>query len=375
MIVVMHKFAIECGDDLSLYASLHGYRVLLITHDFTDAKTRRSHLQIFENGDIDQEHHSADTRFLPEPLLYIKELAYTLFWGLTKAQKIDRYIALDGLCTIFGNALSYIRPIRKIAFWVIDVVPEKRFTSTFKNLIYTYINKTAYHIADEIWDLSPRMNDIRENALGIYKKDFKHHKLVPYGMWLERIKTVTYADCEQHTLVFMGHMLPKQGAQLIIQALPLIAQHDPMIRLKLIGGGSYLEELKKLAKTLGVEDRCIFFGKVPNIRDVEREIASSCIAYAPYIRALDTWTAYADPGKVKTYLACGVPVILTDAPWNAAEILSRECGLVTSEQVEDIVAKTIQLLDQKSNAHYRKNALDYAQTFSWSALLDHALNT
>jgi glycosyltransferase involved in cell wall biosynthesis len=241
-------------------------------------------------------------------------------------------------------------------------------------MIYKLVNKLAYQFSDEVWDLSPRMNDIREQELGIFKKNLKKHKLVPYGMWLERIVPVSYEDCEKETLVFMGHMLEKQGAQLVIQTLPFLAEKYPRIRLKLIGGGSYLSVLQKLAADLGVSDRCIFMGKIPDIRDVEKEIARSCIAYAPYISSLDMWTKYADPGKVKTYLACGVPVILTDVPWNAKEICIKKCGMLVKEDLDDLIVKTMTLLDPKINTSYRINALNFAQSFSWNTLLGQTLH-
>jgi glycosyltransferase involved in cell wall biosynthesis len=117
----------------------------------------------------------------------------------------------------------------------------------------------------------------------------------------------------------------------------------------------------------------VFLGRIGNIEDLEKEIATSAVAIAPYVRALDTWTMYADPGKVKTYLACGVPVLLTDVPWNAVEIVDQGCGLVISEDPADIAAKVLRLLDGETNEGMRSKARRYAKGYEWSNIFDAAL--
>ena len=46
-----------------------------------------------------------------------------------------------------------------------------------------------------------------------------------------------------------------------------------------------------------------FISKIENHKELQIEIAKSAWAIAPYIKELDTWTYYADPGKIKEYLA------------------------------------------------------------------------
>ena len=102
-----------------------------------------------------------------------------------------------------------------------------------------------------------------------------------------------------------------------------------------------------------------FLGKIEKNEDLENEIAKSCVAIAPYIEKLDTWTKYADPGKVKTYLACGVPVLLTGVPWNAKEIEKMGCGKIIEENVGSIANSFLELHQGVINDKYRKQALSY----------------
>src|SRR5450755_4442805 len=53
-------------------------------------------------------------------------------------------------------------------------------------------------------------------------------------------------------------------------------------------------------------------------------IAGSSIALAPYRATADNFTRFADPSKVKGYLAAGLPTLVTDVPPNAREL--ERCG-------------------------------------------------
>jgi glycosyltransferase involved in cell wall biosynthesis len=246
-----------------------------------------------------------------------------------------------------------------------DFVPENRFGSGIKNFFYHKINTFGYKNADEMWDLSPRMADAREEFLGIKKEDYRRHRVVPYGMWLDRIKRYSYEECEKNTLVFMGHLLEKQGVQLVLEAIPEIIRKIPDFKFKVIGTGNYKDKLEERVKELKLENYVVFLGKIEKNEDLEKEIAKSCVAIAPYIPKLDTWTKYADPGKVKTYLGCGVPLLLTDVPWNAKEIEENGCGKIIKEEPADIAKKVIELMDGRINQKYRDNAIKYSESFDY----------
>jgi glycosyltransferase involved in cell wall biosynthesis len=216
-----------------------------------------------------------------------------------------------------------------------------------------------------MWDLSPRMAEARETFLNFKRDRYRLHKVIPYGVWTERIRKYRFEECEKHTLVFMGHLIEKQGVQLVIQAMPEILQKIPDFRFKIIGAGSFKNDLVKLAEDQQVSSHCDFKGKIADHRDLENEIARSCVAIAPYVKKFDTWTYYADPGKVKTYLACGVPVLLTDIPWNAKEIEKHRCGNIIPEASVQIALHILTLMVGETNQIYRDNAISYAQTYDY----------
>lgn len=376
VIIVAHKFLTQPDDDLVLFLNEKKYgNVLHIYHSFADAPDRRSYFTWYQNGQPFKQGQSRDFK-RSGPLIYFKELYFTLKWIWASKLVWDTYIGMDGLCSLFGLLLKHARRVKKVIYWAIDFVPAKRFTAGWKNKIYHLINVYGYKHVDEMWDLGARMAEAREKLLGIKKTDYRFHRVVPYGVWTERIKKYSYEECEQNTLVFMGHLLEKQGVQLIIVALPEIIKKIPKFKFKIIGAGPFKESLIDLAGRLNVGSHCDFKGKIDDIKELEDEVAKSCVAVAPYAKKLDTWTYYADPGKIKTYLACGVPVLLTDIPWNAREIEATDCGrLIMENDEDDIVAKLLELMQEPINQEYRQNAVKYSLSFDYESIFSKiALN-
>jgi glycosyltransferase involved in cell wall biosynthesis len=375
VVIVSHKFLTQPDDELVNFLNQEKFpNVIHITHSFSDAKDRVSKFKWYKEGKLFQEKIGRDFINYPEILIYFKEFLFT-FLTIIKTNLIwDKYIGMDGLCVFFGIFLKKFNKVKDTIFWVIDFVPNNRFDSKIKNFVYSKINIFGYKNAEELWDLSPRMHEARNKFLHLKLSDYKKHKIVPYGVWWEKIKRYSYEECQKNTLVFMGHLLEKQGVQFIIKALPSLIKEIPNFKFKIIGTGNYKENLEKLAREIGVEKNCHFLGKIENHKELQEEIAKSTISIAPYSKKHDTWTYYADPGKVKEYLACGVPLLLTDIPWNAKEIDSNKCGFIISLEPTDIKNHIIKLLNPVINKKYRDNAVKYSKIYDYSIIFKRVLD-
>lgn len=366
VVIVVHKIFPQMDDDLITYLNAKSCpNTLHILHSFSDAPDRISRYKWYKNGQLYKEEQTKDYKNAPEVFIYFKEFFFTVKWVVMSGVVWDTYLGMDGLSVLFGNILKAINKVKKVIYWAIDFVPNQRFKSSLKDYIYRSINTHGYKNADEMWDLSPRMAEARKKFLNIQQSDYKLHKVVPYGMWSKKIKRVNYKYCKVNTLMFMGHLLEKQGVQLVLYALPLIIEKIPNFKFKIVGIGPYKDHLIQLAQKLKVSKYCEFVAKIAAPAELETEITKSTLSIAPYVKELDTWTYYADPGKVKTYLACGVPVLLTDIPWNAQEIVHAKCGFIISEDPKDIASKTIKLMNPLLNQEYRNNAIKYSQGFDF----------
>jgi glycosyltransferase involved in cell wall biosynthesis len=114
---------------------------------------------------------------------------------------------------------------------------------------------------------------------------------------------------------------------------------------------------------------------VPDHRDVERLLAGSSLAVAPYEPSDTTFTRHADPGKLKAYLAAGLPTILTDVPPNAHE-LAEDAGAklvpYDSAAIADAIVGALAAPDRWRERSAR--ARSYMRRFDWSVLLHDALD-
>ncbi len=68
---------------------------------------------------------------------------------------------------------------------------------------------------------------------------------------------------------FIGSFYAYEGLDLLLAALPRIVARLPDIRILLVGGGPQDAALKTQAKTLGLEDKVVFTGRVPH-QEVQR---------------------------------------------------------------------------------------------------------
>ncbi len=68
---------------------------------------------------------------------------------------------------------------------------------------------------------------------------------------------------ERPAVVCLSRLVPRKGQDMLIKALPSIRQRVDGAALVIVGGGPYLESLRKLARACGVADHVTFTGGVP----------------------------------------------------------------------------------------------------------------
>ena len=69
---------------------------------------------------------------------------------------------------------------------------------------------------------------------------------------------------ERPTVVCLSRLVPRKGQDMLIKALPSIRRRVDGAALVIVGGGPYLETLRRLADDCGVADHVTFTGGVPS---------------------------------------------------------------------------------------------------------------
>jgi PEP-CTERM/exosortase A-associated glycosyltransferase len=110
-------------------------------------------------------------------------------------------------------------------------------------------------------------------------------------------------------LGFVGSLYGYEGLELLLRALPRIAETHAGVRVLLVGGGPAEASLKDLAAALGVTDRVSFIGRVPH-EDVRRHY--SVIDLLVYPRLSIRLTELVTPLKPLEAMSLGRMFIASD---------------------------------------------------------------
>jgi glycosyltransferase involved in cell wall biosynthesis len=109
----------------------------------------------------------------------------------------------------------------------------------------------------------------------------------------------------QDFLVYSGAIAHRNGPDLIIEALSLLDDEFPDLRLRIIGNGSALESLVRMAGDLGVADRVDFLDWVPN-HEIPGLVSGAAAGVSAHRE--DTFGSLVFSMKVAEYAALGLPV-------------------------------------------------------------------
>jgi glycosyltransferase involved in cell wall biosynthesis len=107
-------------------------------------------------------------------------------------------------------------------------------------------------------------------------------------------------------LVYSGTVAERNGLDLVVRALSLLADDFPRLRFRIIGAGPAIEPVRRLAAELGVADRVDFRGLVPYY-DVPAALSDAAAGISA--QREDAFGALVFSVKVAEYVGLGLPVV------------------------------------------------------------------
>jgi glycosyltransferase involved in cell wall biosynthesis len=360
--IATHVYGSGPADALEEYARRRAARVLVMRHAFSYARRVDSVARRWEAGELVQERRLPWDRRVPDPITWAKDFVLDVLWPARLAGPIDVFVGIDSLNAAAGLALRSGGKSRRVVFWTIDYVPD-RFPNPVLNRIYHRFDDLCVSRCDETWNLSPRMEPARRER-GVVGRQ----RVVPMGA---NVRPPGPADPYQ--VVFVGHLLEKQGVQLALRAVRRVREQVASTRLLVIGDGPYRPELESLTAELGLGGAVEFTGYVEDHAEVEERIARSAVGLAVYDPSIASFTTFADPGKVKNYLAAGVPVITTPVVHSAAEIQRAGAGIVIDYDVEALAEALREVLGRpERQSEMRAAAAALGAESDWTTIFDRA---
>ncbi len=156
-----------------------------------------------------------------------------------------------------------------------------------------------------------------------------------------------------------------RGAEELIRAMDLKHGLNHVV-LMIIGGGNALPALKDLTGSLGLQNRVLFFNRMPYDEMME---------YTRHARiglSLDKDNSinhrYSLPNKIFDYMMAGTPQLVTDLPEVSNVVNIHNTGLIIKEVSPETIARGIQkmLSDKTQMKTWETNCLEAAKTLCWN---------
>ncbi len=191
--------------------------------------------------------------------------------------------------------------------------------------------------------------------------------VIPNGVEFARFYEANLLRKERPpTLIYTGSLDMRWGVDLPIQAMPILRQQIPNIRLLIAGRGPAEPELREMASSLGVNDCVCFQGFVP-YPELPKLLAQADIGIATSRQDKFRW--YASPLKIVENMAAGLPIICSGG--GEAEIMIEESKAGINIPFEpEAFARAVQSLfttpGSLSAAH--EAAISYARSRSWEQM-------
>ena len=358
--IVSNGFADGPAQALRDYLVARDVRVVTIFHPLTPEQGRRHRITVYDNGAQVRE------KSVRVPLKPPASFALDPFVPLLPPH-VDAWFGFNPLACARGLVARRQRRARRVVLWSVDFVPDRFGSGTLPTRVYDRLDRLSCLRANarvELSETARRARDRRHDLPPGSAPAF----VVPMGAWIDRVPTTPRDGFLRRRLVFLGHLVERQGVGTLLAALSTLDD----VAVDVIGTGPLEQELREQARRAALD--VTFHGYVADHRQVEQLLSRSSVAVAPYAQTAETFTRYADPGKLKAYLAAGLPVVLTDVPPNARELESEAGAEVVADDPAALAAAITRALASPAAWQARReSALAYARRFDWNALLGNLL--
>ncbi len=166
-------------------------------------------------------------------------------------------------------------------------------------------------------------------------------------------------------LIYVGFVQEERGLGTVINSLNVIKKIGFLTEFVIIGNGNYLNQLKDLSHENQVEDMVKFKDWMKKT-SIPQYIFESDIGVIPHTKTDHSDTTI--PNKLFDFMACGKPVIVSNAEPMKRIVEEERCGLVfESGSVDSFVNAVTQLINNPSMAQEMgKRGLDaVSRRYNW----------
>lgn len=174
------------------------------------------------------------------------------------------------------------------------------------------------------------------------------------------------------TIGFVKHLKPKYGPEYLVRSLPVVLAAVPDARIVMAGEGELKEKLRDLARTLDVESRIEFRGRVEH-SEVPQLLRTFDVLVNPSVEESETFGVV-----ILEALATGVPVVAT-AVGGVPEVLGDDgnVALLVPPRDADALGNAIIRMALEPEAYadmQRRGIKKVRDEYEWDVCLDEMLD-
>jgi glycosyltransferase involved in cell wall biosynthesis len=341
-------------------------RVVLVSHPLVREGPQYDEVTVFERGITRRQRQRR--RVVYPPWSYPLDLVVPLSYP-----RCDLWFGFNGLAVARGLVERAVGRTDTVVSWHVDFVAD-RFGRGLLTRVFDHVDEYICKHVDLRIELS-------EEALRA--RNLRHHlgddrattTVVPMGAWVGQVPTTSEHSWDRRRIIFLGHLVPRQGISALLDALELLSSSGHVFSADIVGGGPLEPEVRRRAAGEALMGKVNVHGFVNEFEAVARLLSESTIAVAPYAEDADSFSRYADPGKLKSYLAAGLPIVMTAVPPNALRLARTGAATIVTGGVTGLADGILHLLGSRPDwTAARDQALLLAGEFDWGNLLDELLD-
>jgi glycosyltransferase involved in cell wall biosynthesis len=340
-------------------------RVTTVVHPLNPEDDPVRRITVYENGRRVRER----TVRLPNrpPATYVFDPVVP-FWP----HHVDCWIGFNNVATARGLVQRRLGRAHAVVHWAVDFVPD-RFGNGVLTRLYDRLDAMVCRRADLRVEVSEPALAARNERHGL-GSEAAPATVAPIGAWVDRTPTTPEDGWKARRVIFLGHLVPRQGVGKLVEALSLLAARGVEFEAEVAGRGPIEDALRAQVADAGLDRRVRFVGFLSDHREVEAFVAAGSVAVAPYDTEVESFTRYADPSKLRSYTAAGLPIVLTDVPPNARELAAEAGAEVVPFTAEGLAAGIERaLVSPEEWQRRRRLALEYSKDFSWDVIVPRTL--
>lgn len=196
--------------------------------------------------------------------------------------------------------------------------------------------------------------DVLEFALNVLPKK-NEKKLLYNAIDLKRFTPSILSYEESVEITTIGSLVDNKAQELAIETIYVLKKRGENVILNILGDGPNMELLKAYAHKLNVEDNIVFHGK----QDFPESFLKKSFIY------LHTAKSESFGLVLIEAMACGLPIVTTDAFGNRSLIKEGENGFMIWERDAGLIADKIQFLIKNELVRNKmgESAIEFASNF------------